>query len=1586
MQRFLLFFLAAIAGAGSPLNAASTLQFVRVNSPVGSGLLAAACDTNATFIAVGTNSAVLTGKFASSQLQWTAHSVPVSISLQSATFGNNTFLAGGTAGTVVSSSDGLNWGSPTAPFTNFTAYIMGLAFNPRAPSSPKFIAAPALFEVAYSPAALPLAWKGATMNQYSLGESWRAAAPFGQNSFVVCGFEGDIRYSSDGGVTWSLSRVPVSTQPDLLGIASDGNNRIVAVGVSGTLLFSGNGAASWSARTSPAGSTTLNAVAFDSADGLFIVVGNSGAVLTSPDGLTWTLRSAGTGQNFHGATFANYGKLAGVGLLVGDSGTAFLAGTPPSAPINPINQTNCAAPVQNKALQVTIVNDVAHPVGTVGVDWYNTGGTRVAVNTTTFTPTDNTAPPDAPATYTYFARTRDLRTGFTNSTPLAVTLTINPRPTATQPTFTTTNCNYGIVYILTNVLHGLGPWTVTWNDGLVQTQPTVGGGPVLLTRTIIPTNTVFNAPSNNTFFVSGISNADTCVGNLPGDIIGTASVWVNPRPTASMATFTVTNCNLGTVYTLTNTLTGLGPWTITWNDGLVQTEPEPVAGPVTLTRTIIPTNTDLNVISNNTFFVTVVSNADTCLGNELGDLTGVASVWINPRPTAVATVSGPSAICNGSSTILQTVFTGYAPWTFTWSSNGIPILTNTVATQTNTLTVSPVDASLNGSNIVVYTVSALQDANCIAGPGDLTNSGAVTVYPRPTASSTVSGPVAICNGDSTTVQATLTGVAPWTVTWSSNGVPVLTNSFGASPASINVTPADPFLNASNTVTYAVTALSDAHCSAGTIDLTNNAPVTIYPRPTASATVSGPAAICNGSATTLQAALTGVAPWTVTWSSNGVPVLTNTVGTSTDTIMVTPVDANLNASNIVVYSVTSLSDAHCTATGRDLTNSAAVTVYPRPTGAVTVTGASAICNGSSTLLQAALTGVAPWTITWASNGVPFFTNTVPTSPVPLVITPVDAALNGSNIVTYTLMALTDAHCTSGPQDLTNNASVTIYPRPTATASVSGPAAICNGSATTLQAALTGVAPWTVTWSSNGVPILTNTVATPTTTINVSPQDAFLNSSNTVAYSVSALSDAHCVAGAGDLTNNATVTVYPRATASSTVSGPAAICNGSSTTVHATLTGVAPWTVTWSSNGVPVLTNTVATASDTITVSPGDPSLNASNTVIYTVTALSDAHCTATGADLTNNASVTVYPRATARATVSGPPAICNGDSTTVQAALTGVAPWTITWASNGVPVLTNTVASTTTTLTVTPVDPSLNQSNTVVYTVTALSDAHCTAGAQDITNNASVVIYPRPTATASLAGPAVVCSGSSTLLQAALTGVAPWTVTWSSNGIPILTNSIATATDQETVTLVDPYPAASTGVVYTVSALSDAHCSTTSSNDLTGTVLVQVDPVPASAPASLGDQFTCYSIPATLAVSVPAGFTADWYSDSSGTNVLLLGSTTLTTNVFTGSLVATQTFWAATRFNDPALTNSCRSTALTPVSLITTNCPQNVTISGATNGVGTLQWYGNWVLQSTTNLVAPIWTDVLSNSSFGQNSFTWSNPPPVQFFRLYAPTN
>jgi hypothetical protein len=106
-------------------------------------------------------------------------------------------------------------------------------------------------------------------------------------------------------------------------------------------------------------------------------------------------------------------------------------------------------------------------------------------------------------------------------------------------------------------------------------------------------------------------------------------------------------------------------------------------------------------------------------------------------------------------------------------------------------------------------------------------------------------------------------------------------------------------------------------------------------------------------------------------------------------------------------------------------------------------------------------------------------------------------------------------------------------------------------------------------------------------------------------------------------------------------------------------------------------------------------------------------------------------------------------------------------------------------------------------------------------------------------------------------------------------------------------------------------------------------------------------------------------------------------------VATQTFWAAARFDDPLLTNSCRSAALTNVSLFSTNCSPEISINfSGTNGAGTVQWYGNWILQGTTNLgLGPGgWVNLTGPTNFGPRIYHWSNPPPIEFFRLYAPTN
>ena len=87
----------------------------------------------------------------------------------------------------------------------------------------------------------------------------------------------------------------------------------------------------------------------------------------------------------------------------------------------------------------------------------------------------------------------------------------------------------------------------------------------------------------------------------------------------------------------------------------------------------------------------------------------------------------------------------------------------------------------------------------------------------------------------------------------------------------------------------------------------------------------------------------------------------------------------------------------------------------------------------------------------------------------------------------------------------------FPAP-ATATVSGDATICFAAPTTIQAALTGTPPWSVTWS-DGV-VQSNVLASPTTRV-VSP-------GTTTTYTVTAVSDAN---GPGTASGSALVVVGP-----------------------------------------------------------------------------------------------------------------------------------------------------------------------------------------------------------------------------------------------------------------------------------------------------------------------------------------------------------------------------------------------------------------------------------------------------------------------------
>lgn len=638
MNRNRIAFLAMMVGAAFSCSAVGPLQFTNVTSRLGvtpgQNLLGVAYDGNATFAAVGVSSTTLAGTFVVNGSpwfpanNWVVSSVPnAGLKLSAVANGGGLFVATGSNNLVFSSADGVTWANKGSVFGN-TAEGSGVAYN-----NGNFVISGQAPEISWTTTTLT-PWNAANLNPHpSFLESFRGVTGFGANSFAACGILGEIRTSTDGGANWALNRGRVNLA-DLYAIAADDAQTLVSVGTNGTAIVSADGGATWNPATGTT-SDSLNAVAFSGASG-FVAVGNNGVILVSTDGgATWTPQTTVTGSNLSGITFARANILRGVGMIVGQGGTVILSGTAPPAPTLPINQTNFSSSLPNPPLSVTVVNDIDHPAGTVTIDWHNSAGVLVASGTTSFTPPDSLAAGDnTPANYTYFAVSRDLRTGFTNSTPLAVVLSIVPRPksTLTSP-LVRTNCNDGSPFTLTNVLTGIGPWFIQWSTGDLQTNNSGGPGPVVNTLTIFPTNTSTTSPAVFTYSVTSLTtfltnNGVAVAGNaLASDLTSTNELIINPRPTSTLTSLDQTNCNNGTPFTITAALTGTGPWTVTWSDGATLSYSTSPA-----VRTITATNINPNAPLAFTFWISALSDAN-CIA-EPSDLTGTNTLTIYPNPPA----------------------------------------------------------------------------------------------------------------------------------------------------------------------------------------------------------------------------------------------------------------------------------------------------------------------------------------------------------------------------------------------------------------------------------------------------------------------------------------------------------------------------------------------------------------------------------------------------------------------------------------------------------------------------------------------------------------------------------------------------------------------------------------------------------------------------------------------------------------------------------------------------------------------------------------------------------------------------------------
>ena len=316
---------------------------------------------------------------------------------------------------------------------------------------------------------------------------------------------------------------------------------------------------------------------------------------------------------------------------------------------------------------------------------------------------------------------------------------------------------------------------------------------------------------------------------------------------------------------------------------------------------------------------------------------------------------------------------------------------------------------VNLTNVSGATVAKAQ------GTGTIKNDDVPLVPPT----ATVSGGGAICPSGTATIQAALTGAAPWKVTWSDG---VMQTGVTGSPATRTVSPA-------MTTTYTVTAIADANFASGSSS--GSATVTVNANP--NATITAPLAVCanaTGNTATVPDAGTGAMyTWTITGG-------TITAGQNTRNITWTA-----GAAGAAMLSVTVKNSAGCSAN-----SSTSVTINPA-TAIVTQPQALTVCVGQPATFSVNATGTN-LSYQWRKGGIDITGATNSTFTIPAV-TSADAG-------SYTVVVTGECGTvTSTARTLTVRTPPTVTTQPE-------DQFVAPGATPSFTAAATGTSPITRQW--------------------------------------------------------------------------------------------------------------------------------------------------------------------------------------------------------------------------------------------------------------------------------------------------------------------------------------------------------------------------------------------------------------------------------------------------------------------------------------------------------------------------------------------
>jgi hypothetical protein len=139
--------------------------------------------------------------------------------------------------------------------------------------------------------------------------AWNSVA-FGNNTFVLVGASGGGAYSTDNGLTWTLSTTGLYAWS-----VTFGNGVFVTVGNNNQAYSIDNGQ-TWTLVSHPLSGGGWYGVAFG--NNTFVMVGDLGQAYSTDNGQTWTLVSSPLMANWYGITFGT-----DTFMIVGDLGQAY---------------------------------------------------------------------------------------------------------------------------------------------------------------------------------------------------------------------------------------------------------------------------------------------------------------------------------------------------------------------------------------------------------------------------------------------------------------------------------------------------------------------------------------------------------------------------------------------------------------------------------------------------------------------------------------------------------------------------------------------------------------------------------------------------------------------------------------------------------------------------------------------------------------------------------------------------------------------------------------------------------------------------------------------------------------------------------------------------------------------------------------------------------------------------------------------------------------------------------------------------------------------------------------------------------------